>query len=83
MPGTVLQVHTKSGDLVKAGQAVISVGAMKMEYVVTATVDGRVGQVLVRAGDSVALDQVVEVVEPAALPDSGSRADPVLRGERP
>ncbi len=83
MPGTVLQVHAKSGDLVKAGQAMVSVGAMKMEYLVTATVDGRVGQVLVHAGDSVTLDQVLAVIDPTAVLDSSAAADAPLTGERP
>ncbi len=83
MPGTVLLVHAKSGDLVTAGQAVVSVGAMKMEYVVRAPVDGRVGQVLVQAGDSVTLDQVLAVIEPTAVSDSSAPAGAVLTGERP
>jgi 3-methylcrotonyl-CoA carboxylase alpha subunit len=67
MPGTVLQVQAQPGDFVTAGQALLSVGAMKMEHVVTATVDGRVKEVLVRAGDAVALDEVLAVIDPAEV----------------
>jgi acetyl-CoA/propionyl-CoA carboxylase, biotin carboxylase, biotin carboxyl carrier protein len=67
MPGTVLQVHAKPGDFVTSGQALISVGAMKMEHVVTATIDGKVGRVLVQSGDAVALDQVLAIIEPATV----------------
>jgi acetyl-CoA/propionyl-CoA carboxylase biotin carboxyl carrier protein len=67
MPGTVLQVHVQDGDAVTAGQALVSVGAMKMEHVVASPVDGIVDRVLVHTGDSVVLDQplaVIDVLEP-------------------
>jgi acetyl-CoA/propionyl-CoA carboxylase, biotin carboxylase, biotin carboxyl carrier protein len=70
MPGTVLQVHVKPGDFVISGQALVSVGAMKMEHVVTATIDGQVDKVLVQSGDPVALDQVLAVIEPATARDT-------------
>jgi acetyl-CoA/propionyl-CoA carboxylase, biotin carboxylase, biotin carboxyl carrier protein len=83
MPGTVLQVHAKPGDLVQAGQAMVSVGAMKMEYVVTATVDGRIEQVLVRAGDPVTLDQVLAVINPTPTSDTTVPAGALSRGGGP
>jgi len=69
MPGTVLQVHVAPGDAVVAGQALVSVGAMKMEHVVTAPTDGIVGGVLVRPGDSVGLDQPLAVIDTVPAPD--------------
>jgi acetyl-CoA/propionyl-CoA carboxylase biotin carboxyl carrier protein len=74
MPGTVLQVLAKPGDFVISGQALLSVGAMKMEHVVTATIDGQVESVLVRSGDPVTLDQVLAVIKPATA--GGARLEP-------
>jgi acetyl-CoA/propionyl-CoA carboxylase, biotin carboxylase, biotin carboxyl carrier protein len=81
MPGTVIQVHAKPGDFVISGQALISVGAMKMEHVVTATIDGRVEAVLVQSGDPVALDQVLAVIEPATARDTTQESDAEAGGE--
>jgi acetyl-CoA/propionyl-CoA carboxylase biotin carboxyl carrier protein len=62
MPGTVLAVHVNPGDTVRAGQPVVVVEAMKMEYVVAAPRDGTVDELLVRAGESVRLDQPLAVI---------------------
>ncbi len=77
MPGTVLQVHVEPGDPVISGQALVSVGAMKMEHVVTAPTDGIVGRVLVQPGDSVGLDQPLAVIDsvPAGVETDGDGAD--------
>jgi acetyl-CoA/propionyl-CoA carboxylase biotin carboxyl carrier protein len=65
MPGTVLAVYAAPGDTVHAGQALVTVEAMKMEHVVVAPIDGVVGEMLVKAGQSVALDQPLAVVHAA------------------
>jgi 3-methylcrotonyl-CoA carboxylase alpha subunit len=63
-PGTVLAVHVKSGDSVRAGQPLVTVEAMKMEHVVTAPTDGTVTKVLVAPGEGVSLGQsLAEVTE--------------------
>lgn len=59
MPGAVLAVKAKEGDVVKAGQTLVVVEAMKMENEIVAPVDGTVKQMLVRAGDTVDTDQVL------------------------
>jgi acetyl-CoA/propionyl-CoA carboxylase biotin carboxyl carrier protein len=68
MPGTVIAVHVKPGDVVEAGHAVAVVEAMKMEHVVRATAPGVVTQVRVESGSRVALDEPLVVLEP--LPES-------------
>ncbi|HEX6394317.1 MAG TPA: biotin carboxylase N-terminal domain-containing protein [Acidimicrobiales bacterium] len=66
MPGTVLAVHVKSGDSVRAGQPLVTVEAMKMEHVVSSQMDGTVTRVLVAPGESVSLGQsLAEVTEEA------------------
>jgi acetyl-CoA/propionyl-CoA carboxylase biotin carboxyl carrier protein len=58
MPGTVLAVHAAGGDEVEAGQVVLVIEAMKMEYSLPAPRPGRV-EILVEVGEQVTLDQVV------------------------
>ncbi len=67
MPGTVVAVLVAQGDLVLAGQPAVVVEAMKMEHTLSAAIDGVVGDVLVNVGDRVALNQLLAVLEPAAL----------------
>jgi 3-methylcrotonyl-CoA carboxylase alpha subunit len=59
MPGLVLAVHRTVGDLVRAGDPVVTLEAMKMEHVVTASGDGRLGSIDVRPGDQVARGRVL------------------------
>ncbi|HRX58110.1 MAG TPA: biotin/lipoyl-binding protein [Eubacteriales bacterium] len=53
MPGTILEVKVKDGDVVKAGQAVFVLEAMKMETDIPAPVAGTVRGVSVQKGASV------------------------------
>ncbi len=57
MPGVVVKVHVAAGDRVAAGDAVVSVEAMKMEHAVVARRDGTVSALWVREGQAVALDE--------------------------
>ena len=50
MPGKVSTVAVKKGELVKAGQRLLSIEAMKMETAVYAPRDAMVAEVLVKAG---------------------------------
>lgn len=53
LPGLVLQVKVKEGDVVRAGQPVVVMEAMKMENVIPAPYNGTVKKVLVKEGDNV------------------------------
>jgi pyruvate carboxylase len=53
MPGMVVTVAVKAGDMVKKGQKLFTVEAMKMETTVNSDVAGRVADVLVKAGSRV------------------------------
>ena len=66
MPGAVAALYVAEGDEVREGERLVSVEAMKMEHVVNAPLDGRVGEVLVHVGDKVTLDQVLIIVEESA-----------------
>jgi 3-methylcrotonyl-CoA carboxylase alpha subunit len=54
MPGKVILVSVAAGDVVKKGQPLATLEAMKMEHVLTAPFDGTVAVVSVSEGDQVA-----------------------------
>ncbi|MGW8488837.1 acetyl/propionyl/methylcrotonyl-CoA carboxylase subunit alpha [Streptomyces sp. NPDC055886] len=66
MPGTVTVVKVAVGDEVEAGQSLLVVEAMKMEHVISAPHAGKVTELDVTAGATVAMDQILAVVVPAA-----------------
>jgi acetyl-CoA/propionyl-CoA carboxylase biotin carboxyl carrier protein len=73
MPGVIVDVHVAVGDAVHAGQPMVAVEAMKMEYAVASPGDGVVTELLVRPGQSVKLDEPLVRVEPAGAED-GTRS---------
>jgi pyruvate carboxylase subunit B len=64
MPGNILEVLVKEGDLVRAGQPVLVTEAMKMQTEVQAPVSGRVKHVYVKRGDRVNPGEVLIEIEP-------------------
>ena len=65
MTGVVAKVAVRPGDHVASGGALFVVEAMKMEYVVKAPRDVRVGEVRRRAGEKVTLGEIVVTFEEA------------------
>jgi propionyl-CoA carboxylase alpha chain len=59
MPGLMVRIDVAEGDEVFDGQALCMVEAMKMENVLRAERKARVAKVLVRPGDSLAVDEVI------------------------
>jgi pyruvate carboxylase len=53
IPGTVLKVLVKEGDVVKEGQSLVVIEAMKMETNITAALAGKVEKVTVTEGQQV------------------------------
>jgi len=68
MPGTVIKVLVGEGDVVKRGQPLVIVEAMKMENEVRAASDAEVCRVLVQAGEKVGFGQ--QLVELVALQEA-------------
>jgi pyruvate carboxylase subunit B len=68
MPGMVVKVEVTEGDVVREGQGIVIVEAMKMENELRATGSGRVARVHVRRGDAVAKDQVLVEIEAVTDP---------------
>jgi biotin carboxyl carrier protein len=64
MPGSVLRVHVGPDAAVGAGDPVVTLEAMKMEHVVAAPIQGRVGEIRVRPADQVTRGQLLAIIEP-------------------
>jgi len=54
MPGKLLSFAVKAGDVVRRGQALAVMDAMKMEHTISAPADGQVEELLYAPGDQVA-----------------------------
>ncbi|HKR87064.1 MAG TPA: acetyl/propionyl/methylcrotonyl-CoA carboxylase subunit alpha [Phenylobacterium sp.] len=54
MPGLIIDVMVAAGEVVKKGQALVVLEAMKMEHTLTAPFDGKVASLSVKKGDRVA-----------------------------
>lgn len=59
MPGKVISLHVKEGDVVEEGQALAVVEAMKMENLLSAQASGTVLKLHVNAGDNLQVDEVI------------------------
>ena len=52
MPGTVVEVAAAAGDLVSAGQLLMTIESMKLQTAITALQDSQVAEIFVSAGDT-------------------------------
>jgi propionyl-CoA carboxylase alpha chain len=59
MPGAMVEVMVKPGDAVVEGQSLCIIEAMKMQNVVKSEIEGTIKRVNVKAGDSVAVDELL------------------------
>jgi len=59
MPGLLIRLAVQVGDVVKAGEELAIVEAMKMENVLRAAQDGSVKELLSEEGDSLTVDQPI------------------------
>ncbi|MCX4748951.1 ATP-grasp domain-containing protein [Kitasatospora sp. NBC_01287] len=75
MPGTVTVVKAAVGDLVRRGQPLLVLEAMKMEHVIAAPHDGVVSELHAGAGSTVAMEQLLAVVLPAEPADATETAE--------
>jgi pyruvate carboxylase len=63
MPGRVIDLVTKVGEHVKAGQKLLVTEAMKLETVIKAPVDGLVREIVAGAGESVEAGDLLVVID--------------------
>lgn len=77
MPGVLVALAVVPGELVRAGQNVALIEAMKMQMAVPAPCAGRVRAVLARQGQSLAMGAVVMLIDPV----EGEAEEAALAGE--
>jgi len=63
LPGVILELKVKEGDVVKKGQTIIILEAMKMENNINANKDGKITAINVNKGDSVLEGTDLVVIE--------------------
>lgn len=63
MPGVIVGLKVKEGDMVKEGEAVASLSAMKMETTIPATASGIIKRICVNVGDNVEGDDLLMEIE--------------------
>jgi acetyl/propionyl-CoA carboxylase alpha subunit len=59
MPGLIVKINVAAGDVVRSGDALIVLEAMKMENVIKSSGEATVSQVKIKKGDSVEKGQVL------------------------
>lgn len=65
MPGQIVEVLAREGDVVAEGDKLLILEAMKMQQPIVAPTDGTVARISVSQGDQVSAGQVLAVVEAA------------------
>ncbi|MCX8519991.1 MAG: acetyl-CoA carboxylase biotin carboxyl carrier protein subunit, partial [Rhodoferax sp.] len=68
MPGKVLSFTVRAGEVVKKGQALAVMEAMKMEHTIAAPMDGTVAELLFAPGDQVTEGAELLRLQTAAAP---------------
>ncbi|MDZ4852241.1 MAG: pyruvate carboxylase [Pirellulaceae bacterium] len=63
MPGMVIGVSIKQGDVVQKGQKLLALEAMKMETMINADRDGQIAQLLVQSGSQVETNDLLVVLK--------------------
>jgi pyruvate/2-oxoglutarate dehydrogenase complex dihydrolipoamide acyltransferase (E2) component len=61
--GKVMEWSKKEGERVEVGDALVMIETEKVEYPVEATVAGVLKRALAKPGDSVAVAQVIAIIE--------------------
>jgi biotin carboxyl carrier protein len=59
LPGTVIEIFVKTGEQIEAGQVILVIEAMKMKNSIRSTRAGKIAEVLVNAGETVAHKQAL------------------------
>jgi biotin carboxyl carrier protein len=63
MPGKITSIKIGNGAKITAGQIVVTMEAMKMEYNLKAMIDGTVGEILCKVGQQVKLGDLLVKIE--------------------
>jgi biotin carboxyl carrier protein len=65
MPGAIVSIHKQAGDQVARGETVITIESMKLQTALAAPRDGRLLDVLKKAGETFDKDELLARLEPA------------------
>jgi biotin carboxyl carrier protein len=63
LPGNIMQLYVKQGDVVSKGDKILQYEAMKMENDLISEKDGIIAKIMVAAGDSVLQDDELVLIE--------------------
>jgi pyruvate carboxylase len=63
MPGTIIDLKVKVGDIVKKGDPLVVLSAMKMETVVKSPVNGKVIKMPIKVGQKLEGDDLIVEVD--------------------
>lgn len=63
MPGLIIDIFVKPGDIIKTGQPLVAIEAMKMENGLQSACDGIIEAVYIKKGERVNLDQPLIKIE--------------------
>lgn len=64
MPGKIVKITCKEGDIVKKGQDLVIFEAMKMENFFTSPINGKIFKIYVKSNDSVSAKQILLEIRP-------------------
>jgi len=59
LPGTVIEIFVKAGDIIEAGQVIVIIEAMKMKNSIRSTRAGKIAEVLTSVNQTVAHKQAL------------------------
>jgi biotin carboxyl carrier protein len=62
LPGVILEIYVHEGDMVKIGQKLLMLEAMKMENIINADKEGKVSSIKAAKGDSVMEGDILIVI---------------------
>lgn len=65
MPGTIIDVYVKPGDLVKKGDTLLILEAMKMHNNVQMPFDGKIASIHVKPGDKIPKKFIILEIKPS------------------
>jgi acetyl/propionyl-CoA carboxylase alpha subunit len=78
LQGMIIGVSVKEGDVVREGQPVAVMEALKMEHVVAAPVSGVVREVALEVGDTIFEDTPILFIEPGDVEGGAYKTDTVI-----
>ncbi|MGQ1784362.1 MULTISPECIES: acetyl-CoA carboxylase biotin carboxyl carrier protein subunit [unclassified Saccharicrinis] len=63
IPGTVIKFNVKVGDVVKEGDSIMVLEAMKMLNQITMPFDGKIKEICVKKGDKIPKNELMILIE--------------------